>query len=141
MSTASAEAINWAVVLVGTAFGGASMWIGWRTWQGRFPGVFGPQPPYQSYFGAAHAAVPAGAGFAGIGLGELVRGVLGEPRDGGVYLAFSIIAFALLVVGTVYVLCYYWLGVPPRLRPPYQRTQRAPGSGRPSRFARLRHHR
>lgn len=135
---ATAEPTQWALVFVGLPFGGAMIWIGWRTWQGRHPGHFGPRPPYQSYFGAAHAVAPGGVGLATLALGELVRGTLGLDRQGGFYLAAAMVAFGLIVVSVIYNLCYFWFGVPPRLRPPYQRDQLKPDHGRPTVRDRLR---
>ncbi|HEY9558119.1 MAG TPA: hypothetical protein VIR58_15390 [Acidimicrobiales bacterium] len=140
-ATTADQPIQWSVVLGALAFGALGVWIGVRTWQGRVPGPEGPRPPYQSYFGGAHAAAPVGAGFAGIGVAELVRGLLSEDRDGTVFTAVSVVAFVVLAAGGLYSLCYYWLGVPPRLRPPYQRDQQAPGPRRGSRLSRLKDHR
>ncbi|MGH9118433.1 MAG: hypothetical protein ACRD0A_11345 [Acidimicrobiales bacterium] len=118
---AAAEPAEWAVGVAGLAFGLAGIWVGVLAWQGRYPGPAGPRPPYQSFFGVAHAAAPIGATFALLSLGELVRGAAGLDRDGPLFLTISVVVFVGLVVTVVYVLAYYWVGVPAPLRPPYQR--------------------
>lgn len=45
---AIAEPIDWGRVRVATLFGAMGVWLGLRTWHGRFPGSFGPRPPYQT---------------------------------------------------------------------------------------------
>lgn len=139
---AAAEPTDWARGLVGVAFGLVSAYAGHRAWSGRWPGPFGPRPRYQTVYGGAHLAIPAGAWMLLLGGGEIIRGALGLERDGLFFMTVAIVSTALLVLTLLYGLAYFWTGVPPRMRPPHQRDQRAVGEGRVrSRLARLRHHR
>lgn len=135
------EPVRWSLLLAGPCITLATGWAGWRAWQGRVPAPFGPEPRYQTYFGAAHASLAFAAFTALLTVGEAVRALLGQDDDDAVFMAFSVAATVVLLLGVVYVLCYFWIGVPPALRPPYQREQRAVGADRPSRWHRLKTHR
>lgn len=128
---AAGEPTDWARSLLGLGIAAAGIWVGIRAWHDRMPGSAGRESRYQTYWGAAHSAAVFGAGFGVMSLGELIRGVAGLSTDSAFFWATSLLGVAILAAGFLYVLAYFWVGVPPRLRPPHQRAQGPVGSDRP----------
>ena len=117
------------------AFGTLAVWNGVLTWRGQQPvrwarheAEHGPawtvqrsRRQYQSTQGAAYVGVAGGAGFVVIAAGELVQGLLGQPRDWWLMWVAGIAGMALIGASVLFVLLYFWVGVPDRWRPPCQR--------------------
>lgn len=142
MLAATEPAASWPLLVAGVALGLLAVWAGVRCWTGRWPGPFGPRPLYQSFYGGAHLGVPVGLWAVLLAGGEVVRAGLGLDRDGPFFTAVSVVSSVIGAAALVYALAYYWTGVPPRLRPPHQRHQRAVGEGRVRRrVSRLRYDR
>jgi hypothetical protein len=134
----AAEPVDWPLALVGLPFGLLGTWVGIRAWQGRYPGPGGPTPTYQTWFGAAHVAALFGSAFALICGGELLRGMAGLGEDSALFWTTSVAGFLLLLAGAAYLAAFFTVGVPPRLRPPYQRSARRHRADGPSLRTRMR---
>lgn len=104
------------------AFGLAGVALGVLAWVGRLR----PDTRYQTVYGGVAAGIPIGLGFAVIAIGLGLRDALGKPEDWGPWWVLSIVGVALLAIGFLYMVVYYWLGVPDVLRPRPQRGQPKP---------------
>jgi hypothetical protein len=121
------------LLVAAVLFGGLVTWNGIVTWRdrdgssswdrrhGTGPSLLGSPRQYQSWMGVGHVGVVIGPALAMIGLGDGIRQLLGRDQSWWAWWVVSVVAFALLSVGGIYVLVYFWLGVPDRLRPPRQR--------------------
>lgn len=120
------------MVLLGLAFGGFAWWGGLKSWRGedlvrhrtttRRGWTFtGSSRQYQSVGGLGHVGLLGGPGFTLIAAGEGLRDTLGESRDWWLMWVTGVVGMGLVFVSAVYVLVYFWFGVPDRLRPPCQR--------------------
>lgn len=106
--------------LLALGLGGVVMGV--LAWVGRLK----PDARYQTFYGGMAAAVPSGLGLAVIAVGLGLRDALGRPEDWGPWWVLAIVGFLLVAIGTLYMVAYYWFGVPDTLRPRPQRGQPKP---------------
>lgn len=91
-----------------------------RTW------VWGGRRVYQSYLGSGLGHLPIGLGIIVLAAGLAVRDALDQPTDWGPWYLTAVVGATLVGLGGLYLLAYFWTGVPDRLRPPSQRGQLPP---------------
>jgi hypothetical protein len=104
------------------AFGLGVFVVGWLAWIGRLK----PDARYQTFFGGMAANIPGGLGFAILAIGLGLRDALDKPEDWWVWWLLSIVGFGLVMVAVLYLIVYFWFGVPDALRPRPQRGQSKP---------------
>jgi hypothetical protein len=110
--------------LVVLAFGLGTFTAGCLSWVGRLK----PDARYQTFFGGMAASIPGGAGFTILAIGLGLRDALDQPEDWWLWWVLSIVGFGLVMLSVVYLVVYFWFGVPDALRPRPQRGQPKPAS-------------
>jgi hypothetical protein len=128
------ETTNPLLIVVLLAFGALVWWNGVKTWRGEeIMGLTGRgngegsrsasdgRRRYQTRAGSAHIGAVGGPGFLLVGVGEGLRGIVGETREWWLYELVAGLGGVLIVASGFYLLWYFWFGVPDRLRPPCQR--------------------
>lgn len=112
-----------------------TVWNGLKTWRGEefrmvvehertkgpWPSGWGARRRYRSRMGMGYLGVLFGAGFALVSATDLLRMLLGQDEDWGVWWAASYVGMAMICVGGFGVLVYLLVGLPDPLRPPCQR--------------------
>lgn len=131
-----------AVGLLVAAGGALATWDGIRTWRGQELAVvdkmladpatrtrwtLGGRRLYQTFYGSGLANLGFGPGFGLIGVGLALKSTIDPDGDPAWWWVMAVVGVALLGVGGVYSLTYFWFGVPDGLRPPSQRGQPKPG--------------
>ncbi|MGH9186022.1 MAG: hypothetical protein ACRD0U_09445 [Acidimicrobiales bacterium] len=104
------------------AAGLAATAMGVLHWTGRLK----PDARYQTFYGGMAAGIPGGLGWIVIAIGLGLRDGVGKPVDWGPWWVISIIGASLAMIGFLYMVVYYWFGVPNFLRPRPQRGQPKP---------------
>jgi hypothetical protein len=132
---AAQDGLDPVVAAAALLFGALISWNGLMTWRGQQPRRWarheaehgptwtlrGSRRQYRSLQGSAYAGLVGGPGFLLILGGAVVTQALGRPRDWWLMWATGIAGMALIWATVLFLLLYFWVGVPDHLRPPCQR--------------------
>jgi hypothetical protein len=128
-------AVDIRTLLAALVLGAGGWWNGLKTWRGELPArwarheaergptwtLWGSRRQYRSIAGSAYAGLVGCPGFLVILAGAVVTDLLGEPRDWWLNWVTGVAGMALVGAMVLFLLVYFWVGVPDRLRPPCQR--------------------
>jgi hypothetical protein len=98
--------------------------------------IVGDTPRYQTYFGATYAMIPGGLAFMLLGAAETIRGIIDGDKQAAWFGLLAYPAAVCMVLCFLYLIVYFWFGVPDWLRPPSQRGQPPPPTMREARAMR-----
>ena len=123
------------IMLVILVFSVALVYTGVQTWRGNelsfiaehertigpWTAVNGSRRKYRTNLGAGFMGVPAGIGFGLVSAGDLGRMALGEGPMWWPWYLVAAVGAGMILASFVYLLVYWFFGVPDAWRPPCQR--------------------
>jgi len=123
------------IMLVILVFSVALVYTGVQTWRGNelsfiaehertigpWTAVNGSRRKYRTNLGAGFMGVPAGIGFGLVSAGDLGRMALGEGPMWWPWYLVAAVGAGMILASFVYLLDYWFFGVPDAWRPPCQR--------------------